>query len=125
MLLNSNGTMKISNWKIPKPYDGSVIPEHPEDEPEICQSDRIIKSATPKYTLDWYVKWVATAIIVASMSSRATGIEALHLFDLWGTLCGATLWWWVSFIWRDRALMVVNGLAGIIMLIGLLNYYYG
>jgi len=117
--------MKIFNWKLPKPYDGTVTPAHPEDEPEIEASDRIVKSATPKNTLDWYVKWIATAVVVLAMSARSTGIEDLHIFDLWGSLTGATLWWWVSFIWRDRALMIVNGLAGIIMLIGLLNYYFG
>lgn len=117
--------MKIFKWELPKPYDANVEPEHPEDEPEICQSDRIVKSATPKYTLDWYVKWIATAVIVFAMSSRATGIPALHIVDLWGSLVGACLWWWVSFIWRDRALMVVNGLAGIIIMIGLLNFYFG
>ena len=117
--------MKIWKWELPKPYDAKVEPEHPEDEEEICQSDRVAKSATPKYTLDWYVKWIATVVIVFAMSSRATGIEEIMLFDLWGSLIGASLWWWVSFIWRDRALMVVNGLAGFIMCIGLLNHYFG
>ncbi|MHA1290412.1 MAG: DUF6552 family protein [Candidatus Thorarchaeota archaeon] len=117
--------MKIFKWKLPKPYDASVSPEHPDDEPEICQSDRIVKSATPKYTLDWYVKWLATGVIVFSVSARATGIESLHLIDLWGSLVGAALWWWVSFVWRDRALMVVNGVVGFIVIIGLLRYYFG
>jgi len=117
--------MRIFKWKLPKAYDASVSPAHPEDEPEIEASDRIVKSATPKYTLDWYVKWIATAVIVCAMSARATGIPELHIIDLWGSLVGASLWWWVSFIWRDRALMVVNGLAGVIIMIGLLNHYFG
>lgn len=118
--------MKLfKKWKLPKPYDSSVNPEHPEDEPEICQSDRIVKSATPKYTLDWYVKWVATVVVVVAMSARSAGIPELHIFDLWGSFTGACMWWWVSFIWRDRALMLVNGLAGVILFGGLLNYYFG
>lgn len=117
--------MKIFKWEIPKPYDGTVYPEHPEAEPEIEQSDRIVKSATPKYTLDWYVKWIATIVVVLALSSRSTGIPALHIFDLWGSFLGASMWWWVSFIWRDRALMLLNGLAGIILLGGLLKYYFG
>jgi len=124
-LSNLNGTMKIFKWKLPKPYDSRVIPEHPEDEPEIESSDRFAKSATPKYTLDWYVKWIATIVVVAAVTSRATGIESLRIFDLWGSLIGASLWWWVSFVWRDRALMVVNGVLGFIVMIGLMNYYFG
>ena len=27
---------------------------------EIKKSNRIFKSATPKYTTDWYIKWVAS-----------------------------------------------------------------
>ena len=118
--------MKIfKKWNLPKPYDASVNPEHPDDEPEIEQSDRFAKSATPKYTLDWYVKWVATTVIVLAVSIRATGIESLQIFDLWGSLVGASLWWWVSFVWRDRALMVVNGVVGFILIVGLLRYYFG
>jgi hypothetical protein len=117
--------MKIWKWELPKPYDASVEPEHPENEEAICQSDRIVKSATPKYTLDWYVKWIATVVVVAAVTSRATGIESLRIFDLWGSLIGAGLWWWVSFVWRDRALMVVNGVLGFIVMIGLMNHYFG
>ena len=27
---------------------------------EIANSKRIYKSATPKYTIDWYIKWVSS-----------------------------------------------------------------
>lgn len=116
--------MKIFNWKLPKVYDASVNPAHPEDEPEIEQSDRIIKSATPKYTLDWYVKWAATVLLIFAMSARSTGIPELHMYDMWGSLVGAAMWFWVSFVWRDRALMLVNGAAILILSGGLLNYYF-
>lgn len=116
--------MKIFKWKLPKPYDGHVEPAHPEDEPEIAESDRIVKSATPKYTLDWYMKWVATMLIIAAMSARSTGISSLHIFDLWCSVIGAGMWWWVSFIWRDRALMLINAAAVLILTGGLLNYYF-
>ena len=37
-------------------------------EEEILNSKRIFKSATPKYTLDWYVKWVASIVILISLA---------------------------------------------------------
>ena len=37
---------------------------------QIANSKRIFKSATPKYTADWYLKWVASVFVLAAMSMR-------------------------------------------------------
>ena len=68
---------------------------------EIENSNRIQKSATPKYTLDWYVKWVASVFVLAGMSMR--GVEGLQLYDLIASTVGITLWLVVSILWKDRA----------------------
>ena len=81
---------------------------------EIENSNRIQKSATPKYTLDWYVKWVASVFVLAGMSMR--GVEGLQLYDLIASTIGITFWLVVSILWRDRALIVLNG-AGLLFLI--------
>lgn len=81
---------------------------------EIENSNRIQKSATPKYTLDWYVKWVASVFILAGMSMR--GVEGLQLYDLISSTLGVTLWLVVSILWKDRALIILNG-AGLLFLI--------
>jgi hypothetical protein len=81
---------------------------------EIENSNRIQKSATPKYTLDWYVKWVASVFVLAGMSMR--GVEGLQLYDLIASTVGITLWLVVSILWKDRALIVLNG-AGLLFLI--------
>ena len=47
---------------------------------ELKNSKRWFKSATPKYTLDWYIKWVSSIFILAAMSMR--GVEGLQLYDL-------------------------------------------
>ena len=39
-----------------------------EHVPEL-KSDRIFKSATPKYTLDWYIKWIASIFILSLPSA--------------------------------------------------------
>ena len=49
-------------------------------EEELKNSNRIQKSATPKYTLDWYVKWVASIMILIGMSIR--GVDGLQVYDL-------------------------------------------
>ena len=80
---------------------------------EIKNSTRISKSATPKYTIDWYVKWVASSFVLAAMSLR--GIPEYQESDLILSVIGITLWLWVSVIWRDRALILLNG-AGLLFL---------
>ena len=47
---------------------------------ELKKSKRIFKSATPKYDVSWYVKWVASIFVLAAMSMR--GIAEFQFFDL-------------------------------------------
>ena len=79
---------------------------------EIKHSNRIQKSATPKQDLSWYIKWIASMFILTSMSMR--GIDGLQLFDLILSLIGVAGWMWVGFLWKDRALILLNG-VGIIL----------
>ena len=81
---------------------------------EIKHSNRIIKSATPKYTADWYLKWVSSVFVLAAMSIR--GVEGMQLYDLSLSIIGITGWLGVSFMWKDRALIILNS-AGLIFLL--------
>jgi len=76
---------------------------------EIENSNRIFKSATPKYDITWYVKWVSSVIIVVAMSMR--GIEGLHLYDLSLSLVGVCGWLYVGIMWKDRALVGLNAIG--------------
>jgi|TARA_B110000914_G_C15505100_1_gene467926 hypothetical protein len=76
---------------------------------ELKNSTRIYKSATPKYTLDWYLKWVASAFVLSSMSIR--GVEGMQVYDLYLSFVGISLWLSVSLIWKDRALILLNGVG--------------
>ena len=81
---------------------------------EIENSDRIFKSATPKYTLDWYVKWIASVFVLIAMSFR--GVAGYEIYDLVLSIVGIALWLWVSVLWNDRALIMLNG-AGLLLLV--------
>ena len=83
------------------------------DPKEIANSKRIFKSATPKYDISWYIKWVASIFVLAAISVR--GVEGLQFYDLVLSLIGIIGWLIVSFIWRDRALIMLNG-AGLLFL---------
>ena len=81
---------------------------------ELENSKRIFKSATPKYTPDWYIKWVASAFVLGAMSIR--GVDGMQETDLILSLIGIVGWLIVSILWRDRALIMLNG-AGLLFLI--------
>ena len=84
------------------------------DEKELKNSNRIFKSSTPKYTTDWYVKWTSSFFILISMSMR--GIEGLQFLDLCFSLIGVTGWLIVGVLWKDRALILLNGVGVALLL---------
>ena len=90
---------------------------------EIKHSNRVIKSATPKQDLSWYLKWIASVFILASVSIR--GIEGLQLYDIILSIIGVSGWMVVGLLWKDRALILLNSVAIFIFASGILNYYYG
>ena len=90
------------------------------DQKEIENSKRIFKSATPKYTIDWYVKWIASMFVLAALSVR--GVEGLQLYDLILSIFGIAGWLVVSVLWRDRALLILNGVGLIFLLRNLFAY---
>ena len=76
------------------------------NEEELANSKRIFKSATPKYTADWYIKWLSSVIVLAAMSMR--GVPELQVYDLILSVVGIFGWLIVSILWKDRALIILN-----------------
>ena len=92
------------------------------DPKELENSKRIYKSATPKYDASWYVKWVASCFILSSMSMR--GIDGLQFYDTILSLIGVTGWMIVGLLWRDRALIMLNGVGIVLFVRTLIVEYY-
>jgi|TARA_B100000900_G_C20348915_1_gene621476 hypothetical protein len=90
---------------------------------ELENSKRIFKSATPKYDLSWYVKWSASAIMLVAMSFR--GAQVLPQFDLLLSFVGCLGWLWVGVLWKDRALIILNAVAVVILFSGILKLFLG
>ena len=104
----------------------NVVIETPKGEltvAEIKHSPRIQKSATPKYTTDWYLKWVSSIFVLAAMSIR--GVEGMQVYDLILSIVGITGWLGVSFLWKDRALIILNGVGLMLLLRNLAQYIAG
>tara|TARA_Y100000817_G_C16660914_1_gene457093 strand:- start:153 stop:458 length:306 start_codon:yes stop_codon:yes gene_type:complete len=84
------------------------------NEEELKNSKRIYKSATPKYTIDWWLKWIASIFILSALSMR--GIDGFIFYDLILSIVGIGLWLIVSVLWKDRALVLLNGVGLLFLL---------
>ena len=88
---------------------------------ELKNSTRIFKSATPKYTWDWYLKWVSSAFVLGAMSIR--GIPELQNVDLILSIIGISGWVGVSIAWKDRALIMLNTVGLFFLLMNLITLW--
>ena len=80
----------------------------------------MIKKLTPVGTLDWYIKWVSSIILIVGMV-----LTANNLFP-WNVLVqclGIAGWLVVSVMWNDRALIVVNAVGVAILMNGLVAWF--
>ena len=87
---------------------------------ELKNSTRIFKSATPKYTWDWYLKWMSSGFILGAMSIR--GIPELQNVDLILSIIGISGWVGVSIAWKDRALIILNAVGLSLLFKNILTY---
>ena len=88
---------------------------------EIENSNRIYKSKTPKQDLSWYVKWCSSLIVLVAITVRASGIQELQVYDVLLSWIGAMGWFWVGMLWKDRALILLNGVIAIVLFGGLMR----
>ena len=69
------------------------------------------KTSTPlkhHHPKTWYGKWVSSVILIIAMIFTANNLYPINLFL---HILGISGWLWVSIIWNDRALIVVNAVA--------------
>ena len=93
------------------------------DPKELQNSKRIFKSATPKYDLSWYVKWIASVFVLVGMSVR--GVPDMAFFDMIFSVIGVGLWLWVAILWQDRALILLNGIGLAFLFNNLIRFFAG
>ena len=79
-----------------------------------------LNKQTPTHTIDWYVKWVASVIIIISVILTSNNIYPLNLFFYAAGLSG---WFIVALLWNDRALLIINAVSLALLLNGLVSYY--
>lgn len=72
------------------------------------------------HNLDWYVKWAASVAILISLAMRSAGPE-YRMYDLIIGEVGIGLWLWVSVMWKDRALIMLNTVSFFMLLTTILK----
>lgn len=82
----------------------------------------MIRSDKGEKKIDWYVKWLASIIVLAAIVSRSSGPEFRDL-DLYLSFVGVGLWTWVSILWEDRALILLNGASFVLLAIGIMKQH--
>ena len=80
----------------------------------------ILDKQTPTYTLDWYIKWIASIILVVGVILTSNNI---YPYNLMVHALGMFGWFIVAIIWNDRALLVINAVSLVLLLNGLVSYY--
>ena len=79
-----------------------------------------LNKQTPTHTLDWYIKWIASIILVGGVILTSNNIYPLNLMV---HAIGMFGWFIVAIIWNDRALLVINAVSLVLLVNGLVSYY--
>ena len=80
----------------------------------------ILDKQTPTYTLDWYIKWIASIILVGGVILTSNNI---YPYNLMVHAIGMFGWFIVAIIWNDRALLVINAVSLVLLFNGLVSFY--
>ena len=86
---------------------------------EFSGMTKLVKQ-TPTHTLDWYIKWIASIILVVGVILTSNNIYPLNLMV---HAIGMFGWFIVAIIWNDRALLVINAVSLVLLINGLVSYY--
>ena len=86
---------------------------------EFSGMTKLVKQ-TPTHTLDWYIKWISSIILVGGVILTSNNIYPLNLMV---HAVGMFGWFIVAIIWNVRALLVVNAVSLALLLNGLVSYY--
>ena len=83
--------------------------------------ETLVKKITPYKDRSWYIKWCASFILLGAIAIRSAGI--CYELDIILSCIGTAMWGYVGFVWHDRALIVVNSVACVMLIVALLKIF--
>ena len=72
---------------------------------------------------DWYLKWISTVLILTSVAFRSAGPEYRE-YDITIGFIATIGWTVVAIMWHDRALILLNGVMGLLLATSLIRLYF-
>ena len=78
-----------------------------------------INKITPTHTVDWYLKWVSSIILIVGMMFTANNIYPANLVF---HIIGLIGWVVVAILWKDRSLILLNTTSLVIYINGIIGY---
>ena len=89
---------------------------------KLQEHENATKTLTPKkeqHPLSWWLKWASSFVLILAMILTTND---LYPYNMFLQCIGVAGWLWVSFIWNDRALIIVNAVAVAIFLNGIVSW---
>lgn len=91
-----------------------IIEEHHEETPFIPE-----EKVTPEFDLSWYIKWFATIVGICASIATVTNIAPANMI----LMCLSSIGWLgVSYLWRDRAMILASSVSVFVLIIGIVTY---
>ena len=78
-----------------------------------------INKITPAHGLSWYIKWLASIVLVHAMAFTALD---MYPYNMYLQFVGVLGWFFVGMLWHDRPLIFINSIAVFIYTTGILKF---
>ena len=89
---------------------------------ELKAHENATKTLTPKreqQPLVWWLKWASSIILIVAMIFTTNNMYPYNMFL---QFLGVLGWLWVSILWNDRSMIVVNAVAAAIFANGIVAW---
>ena len=90
---------------------------------DIHQTMVKIRRQRQREDIAWYNKWFSSIVVMVAMTLRSTGETTLLVWDLYLSTIGIFGWLVVSLLWKDRALILLNGFGLLVLLSGVIKSF--
>jgi hypothetical protein len=84
--------------------------------------ETLVNKVTPVHDLSWYLKWTGSILIMSGIICRSAGV--LPFYDLVASCVGTGFLTGMAYLWHDRALLTVNGVACAALAMGIMRYLF-
>ena len=84
--------------------------------------ETLVNKITPVHDLSWYLKWSGSLLIMSGIICRSAGV--FPFYDLVASCIGTGLLTGMAYLWHDRALLTVNGVACASLAMGIMRYLF-